>query len=162
VLRPEIVEGLPKLALTIYLVIIIVYDLKTRTIPNWLTLPAIVGVLAWQFCKSALTVQPLWAVLVVLVFWTALLVLWVINLYGGGDAKLLMVLFGLWPRVDFLLVEAGISLLIGIPLLVRKYRGQSWPGATRNFGEALWQGQGGYPWGAVYALGGIVFTWLGI
>ena len=151
-----------KLALTIYLFTIIIYDLKTRIIPNWLTLPAMGGVLTWQFCKYALAMQPLWAVLIVLPFWIGLFVLWAVNLYGGGDAKLLMVLFGLWPRLDFLLMEAGISLLIGIPLLVRKYLGQSWPEATRNFGEALWQGQGGYPWGAVYALGGIIFAWLGI
>ena len=147
---------LAKLALTVYLAIVIVCDLRTRTIPNRLTLPVMVGVLGWQFCKTG------WAALVILAFWIGIFTLWAAHLYGGGDAKLLMVLFALWPRTDFLLVEAGLSLLIGIPLLIWKYRGKPWPEAARSFQQALEQKQGGYPWGAIYALGGIVFAWLGV
>jgi hypothetical protein len=132
---------------------------------------------AWQFYKVALAVQPLGDVLVVLLFWVVLVVLCAANLYGGGDAKVLMVLFGLWPRLDFLLVEVGISLLISVPLLIRKYWGKRWPEMLENSGKALWQKREGgdpfdspfdsaqdaaqgRPFGAVYALGGIVFTWL--
>ena len=144
-----------KLALTVYLAIVIVCDLRTRTIPNRLTLPVMAGVLGWQFYKTG------WAALVVLPFWAGIFALWTAHLYGGGDAKLLMVLVGLWPRADFLLVEAVISLLVGIPLLVWKYRGKPWPEAARGFRQALsWREQDGYPWGAVYALGGIIFAWL--
>jgi len=145
-----------RLALTVYLAIIAFYDLKFQIIPNWLTLPVMAGALFWQFRESQ------WVAFSVLPFWLGAFALWLAGLYGGGDAKLLMALFALWPRTDFLLVEAGLSLLIGIPLLIWKYRGKPWPEAARSFQQALEQKQGGYPWGTVYALGGIIFAWLSV
>ncbi len=98
------------IALTIFLLVAALCDLRTLHVPNWLTLPALVGVLGWQVCHFDLAFVP---------FWIGCLLAWHLNAVGGGDAKVLMVLFGLFPDATLVyvfLVVAGVALvaLLGI------------------------------------------------
>jgi Flp pilus assembly protein protease CpaA len=103
-----------KLLLTVYLVVAAVLDFRTRQVPNWLTLPALVAVAVWRVWQLQF---------VFLLFWAGCVAAWLLNVLGGGDVKLLMVLFGVFPRVELfflLLAVAGVS--IAVVLLVRYAR----------------------------------------
>ena len=67
-------------------------DLRTRQVSNWLTLPPLLGILAWQLAHGR------WQVLVSL---PIIYSLWHLTILGGADAKVLMALFGLWPTLEF-------------------------------------------------------------
>jgi len=118
-------------ALALWLGAMSVYDLKTRQVPNWLTLPPLLGVLAWQLAHG-------WQALIPL---PALYLLWRLNIMGGADAKVLMALFGLWPTVDFLLFFCLGYLAIMLPVILwrhrRRLRGLGW--------RILATLQGGFP-----------------
>lgn len=55
-------------------------------------------------------------------FWMGTYVLWRTRLMGGGDAKLLMGVFGLWPDVALLRLIAALMLASGVLILVARYR----------------------------------------
>lgn len=106
-----------RIALTIYLVLAAVWDLRTRRVPNWLTLPLLAGVLLWRLAQLDFTF---------VLYWCACLVAWLVNSLGGGDVKLLMALFGLFPQVELfylLLIVAGAG--IGVVLFLRYARARS-------------------------------------
>ena len=97
------------LALTGYLVLAAAWDLRTRRVPNWLTLPGVAGVLAWRLAHLDVSFLP---------FWVACLLTWHLNLLGGGDVKLLLVLFGLFPEVELFYVFLGVTAVVLAVLLV--------------------------------------------
>ena len=110
-------SGAAKIVLTIYLILAAVWDLRTRRVPNWLTLPLLAGVLVWRLAQWDFTFVP---------YWCACLAAWLLNSLGGGDVKLLMALFGLFPRVELfylLLIVAGAG--IGVVLFLRYARARS-------------------------------------
>jgi prepilin peptidase CpaA len=81
-------------AATVALVVAIVAavcDLRTRRIPNWLTVPALVAALAWHFVQGAWR-EPLLGLLLALVIY---LPLWLAGGRGAGDLKLMAAL-GAW------------------------------------------------------------------
>jgi Flp pilus assembly protein protease CpaA len=88
-------------------------DFKTRRVPNIVTYPLmLIGVVrAIAFRDGTF-----------LLYWGIFFALWAARFMGGGDAKLLMGLFGLFP--DFQLARlVGASILVtGIPYLLYKYR----------------------------------------
>jgi len=100
------------LGLAIYL------DLKTRRIPNWLTLPWMALALAWQFGQRGL-----WALWVLLIWW-GIFFGWALRFYQGGDAKLLMALFALWPDLRFFWALCAAAVLVGGVALLLRYRGR--------------------------------------
>lgn len=104
------------LAVSAYLGTLIVIDWKTRKVPNWLTLPGMAGLALWRLAR----LEPAF-----LAWWAAIYLCWLVNIWGGGDAKVLMVMSALWPNISFLMVEALTVLSLGVPLLVVKYRGRS-------------------------------------
>jgi hypothetical protein len=61
----------------------------------------------------------------ILIAWLCIFVLWRAHVMGGGDAKLLMGLYALFPDRVFLLMLAGSILLIRLPYLISKYAGRS-------------------------------------
>lgn len=106
-----------RIALTLYLALAAAWDFRTRRVPNWLTVPLLVTVLAWRLAHLDFAFLP---------YWLGCLAAWFLNSLGGGDVKLLMALFGLFPRVELfylLLLIAGVS--IGVVLLARHVRARS-------------------------------------
>lgn len=93
-------------------------DIKTREIPNWIS----VGVLISAFFHF--NIQNLWGIIVAVIFFSVALATGKI---GGGDVKLiaaLSVVCGLWGGFALLLF-AQISMLIfyGVSVIVQKLRG---------------------------------------
>lgn len=92
-----------------------VNDFKTRLVPNAITYP----LMAIGIVRAIAYLDGIF-----LLYWAVLFTLWTVRFMGGGDAKLLMGLFGLYP--DFQLVWfVGLSILVtGLPYLAYKYRSQ--------------------------------------
>ena len=68
-------------------------DFKTRLMPNTITYPLmLIGLVRAIAFRDG----------IFLLYWAVLFALWMVRFMGGGDAKLLMGLFGLYP--DFQLV----------------------------------------------------------
>jgi Flp pilus assembly protein protease CpaA len=99
-------------------------DQRTRQVPNW----AVYALMLAALARAAMLREP-----VFLLFWGALWLAWSARVFGGGDAKLLMGLFGLFPNAQMLATFVGGVLVTGIPQVLWKYRGQ-WLSATRRAG----------------------------
>jgi Flp pilus assembly protein protease CpaA len=101
-------------ALTLWLAAMSACDLRTRQVPNWLTLPPLLGILGWQLAHGC------WLALLPLpVFFS----LWHVQVLGGADAKVLMSLFGLWPTLEFASFFCLGYVLVTLPLLAwRRWR----------------------------------------
>ncbi len=112
VILPEPQRALVKLAFTLVLLRLGLGDLLTKRVPATVTLPWMGVGLVRALGHQDPSFLP---------FWLTIFGLWVLNLFGGGDAKLLMGLFGLWPDLDLLQVVILASMVFGIPLLVAKY-----------------------------------------
>jgi Flp pilus assembly protein protease CpaA len=100
------------ISLTAYLIVAAVWDLRTMHVPNWLTLPVLVAVFGWRVFELEFAFVP---------FWVGSLIAWHLNAIGGGDAKVLMILFGFFPNATLFylfLIVAGVELLI---VLVLRY-----------------------------------------
>lgn len=97
-------------------------DFKTRRVPNAVTYPLItVGIVrAIEFHDG-----------VFLLYWVVFFALWMSHFMGGGDAKLLMGLFGLFPDFQLAWFVAVSILVTGLPYLAYKYRHQ-WRTIPRN------------------------------
>jgi len=155
-LLPVIVTG--------YMAAVTIIDLKTREIPNWLTLPPMLLLGVYRLVRQDFTFA---------VFWVAIYLLWKLHIWGAGDAKVLMALFALWPSIPFLMVEAiGVMVTasavlgarcIGRPLnetlhgawqgfLLRMTTGQLFPTE-----EELAQAP---PGTGIFAVGAVAYAWL--
>ena len=90
-------------------------DFRTRRVPNVVTYPLMmVGVVrAIAFCDG-----------IFLLYWVVFFTLWTTRFMGGGDAKLLMGLFGLFPDFQLAWLVAFGILVTGLPYLAYKYRHQ--------------------------------------
>lgn len=90
-----------------------VNDFKTRLVPNTITYPLmLIGLVrAFAFRDG-----------IFLLYWAVLFALWTVRFMGGGDAKLLMGLFGLYPDFQLVWFVAASILVTGLPYLAFKYR----------------------------------------
>lgn len=90
-------------------------DFKTRRVPNVVTYPLMmVGIVRGiAFCDG-----------IFLLYWVVFFTLWTTRFMGGGDAKLLMGLFGLFPDFQLAWLVALCILVTGLPYLAYKYRHQ--------------------------------------
>lgn len=98
--------------LALYLVVVGVWDLRTNRAPNFLTLPALGLVLVWRAARMALAAHsgsPALQELAFAPYWLGVWLLWSLGAMGGGDAKLLMVLFGIFPTGQFLALLLTVS-----------------------------------------------------
>lgn len=101
-------------ALTLYLVLVTVWDFKMQRVPNWLTMPLMATVLLWRVIHLDFQWAP---------YWLGCLALWLLNGLGGGDTKLLMVLFGIFPRMELLFLLLLFSIVcLAVVLFVRYAR----------------------------------------
>jgi len=99
-------------ALILWLAAMSACDLRTRQVPNWLTLPPLLGILCWQLAHGH------WQALLPLpVFFT----LWCLQILGGADAKVLMALFGLWPTLEFAAFFCMGYVLVTLPGLLLRH-----------------------------------------
>ena len=99
--------------LSAYLALAAAWDLKSGLVPNWLTVPALACAGGWQLSQGHWVFLQAWAVL---------FALWMLRFFGGGDAKLMMVLFALYPSVEFLVFFCWAALAATLPQIILKYR----------------------------------------
>lgn len=88
-------------------------DFRIHRVPNWITYPLMLAGVARAIALADATF---------LIYWFVLFSLWQVRFMGGGDAKLLMGFFGLFPDFQLAWVTAVSILVTGIPYLVFKYR----------------------------------------
>ena len=90
-----------------------VNDFKTRLVPNSITYPLmLIGIVRAIAYRDG----------TFLLYWAVLFALWTVRFMGGGDAKLLMGLFGLYPDFQLVWFVAVSILVTGLPYLAFKYR----------------------------------------
>ena len=159
-------------AITLWLIVVSVWDRAERRVPNGLVLPAMLGALLWQVYASIAgkyeTGSP--PIMFVLVAWVVLFVLWQAHVFGGGDAKLLMALFAMFPTTQFLLVFAVVVLAVTLPLVVLRVARTGLRHTWRNLQERIASGQvlptaedlrtQGRPHCWSLALPGVIYLWL--
>ena len=154
--------SLVRIILSAYLALAAGWDLRTRRVPNWLTLPLLVAVLAWRVARWDWAFVP---------YWCGCLAAWLLNSLGGGDVKLLMALFGLFPRVELfylLLIVAGTG--IGTVLFLRHARARSLGAWFRRLASRLSRldlfpsrsemEAGAEPFTLFISLAGIAYVWV--
>jgi len=130
--------------------------MRTATISNRLTLPAIALVGGWRvlmggwhllkaaIARLGLSSAAVWqraasderawsALLFMILAWAGTFLLWELHILGGGDTKTLMGILALFPRGDFVAFLAAAVLILSLPLLVLRMRGKGW----RNLPSAL-------------------------
>lgn len=105
-------------------------DLRTRHVPNTLTYP----IMAAGVVRAVWVGDP-----TLMIFWCVLYLMWAAHIFGGGDAKVLMGLFGLFPDMRMAWVVSLSVLATGIPYLAYKHRRtitslQALNTAARSFG----------------------------
>ena len=97
-----------------------VMDIKTREIPNWISL----GVLLAAFLDF--NIQNLWGIIVAAIFFSVALATGKI---GGGDVKLIValsVVCGLWGSFALLLfAQTAMLVFYGVSVIVQKLRGRT-------------------------------------
>jgi len=102
-------------ALTLYMVVAAGIDLRTRRVPLPLTLPVMALAVGYQIVYGRQ-----WAGL--LIAWVVIFLLWKLRFYGGGDAKVLMGMFGFFPCLSLAWAQVAVALMVSLPVLVYKYR----------------------------------------
>ena len=167
-----------KSAISGWLIAVAAWDHIEGRIPNWLVLPVMLIGLVYQIYASISGRN--WAILGVVVAWVAIFSLWQARVYGGGDAKLLMGLFALFPNYRFLIVFCVATLAVSIPLLVyeiAKKHIRRWRIGKDTAHELACHEQGDgdrddsalpsasawrityRPYAWVFALPGVIYTW---
>ncbi len=117
---PAVSRGVARAIVALALVAMSVVDARTRRVPrefSWAWLAAGIVASATRFVQ----VQDLSAV----AYWVGFYALWQAGILGGGDAKLLMGAFGLWPDPTLLWFVAGVTLVRGLAWVIWRYRGQA-------------------------------------
>jgi Flp pilus assembly protein protease CpaA len=179
-------------AITLWLLTIAYVDARTATISNQLTLPAIALLGAWRVLRVAGYVlnavitrlgrspcgwvqgliadqQALAALLFMSLAWGFCFALWELHVLGGGDAKTLMGMFGLFPSTDFAVFLATAVLVLSLPLLLVRLRGRRLRDIPRAIGKRLHEGtlfptqrqleEEGQPYAWTFCVPGVVYLW---
>ena len=157
-----------KTAGTLWLITVSIWDHREGRVRNWLVLPVMLGALLWRLYAS--TVRRTNGLPFVAVSWIALFLMWRVHIFGGGDSKLLMALFALFPTVRFLILLSVVKVIVSVPLLVSKYarvapgelirriRSRVAQACTLPMAEEL--RAKGRPLCWTYALPGVLYLWL--
>jgi len=105
-----------------YFVLAAAWDLSIERgrVPNWLTIPPLLIIGGMRLHQLR------WEILL---FWASMFLLWRLHLFGGGDAKLLMLQGALFPTRGFVLLTGVCWLSVAGGLVVaRAYRDGGWIG----------------------------------
>jgi len=104
-----------KILISLWLVTVALWDASRSRIPNWLTLPVMLAAGGYGLWRGQ------WSVLLA---WALLFLLWEMHILGGGDAKLIMGLYALFPERMFVLMLLEGILITRLPYLTMKYAGR--------------------------------------
>lgn len=105
-------------------------DSRHGIIPNKVTGPVLIGVGLWQLAYGLLTIvapdlrSEWFRIFGMLSAYAIIFGMWMLHFIGGGDAKFLMAMFALFPRMSFVAVMASVLLVITSALLVRELWGR--------------------------------------
>jgi prepilin peptidase CpaA len=163
-----------RVTLTLVVVIAAVTDLKSRRIPNWLTLPAVpIGLVAQTIYGEGFLASFYGAC----AGFVALLALFAIGAGGAGDVKLFTVVGSFVGIHNLLVVFVLVALLGGVAAVIVALRAGALGNVLRNIaailmsaGRGRWRefqqrsdlnrpGALSLPYGAVIAAGVLLFTW---
>ena len=147
-------------AMSVLLLGISLNDFRTHRVPNGVTYPLmLVGLIRAMAMADAVFV----------IYWLVFFSLWQMRFMGGGDAKLLMGLFGLFPDFQFAWLMAASILVTGVPYLLLKYRNQwrtvprahIWGLITRQLHPTQGEFESeAVPYAFSFCLAGVVYLWL--
>ena len=135
-------------------------DFRSHRVPNGVTYPLMLAGLVRAIALGDG---------VFVIYWLVFFSLWQMRFMGGGDAKLLMGLFGLFPDFQLAWLMVASILATGIPYLVFKYRRQwrsvpralFWRLITRQFLPSQGEFENeAVPYAFSFCLGGAVYLWL--
>lgn len=132
-------------------------DLNTLTIPNWLN-----GWIAFLFLPMSVVALPGWDVfglhlLVGLIAFAIAVLLFSLNVFGGGDAKMIPAVAlwigpsGMMSFIVFMAIAGGI-----LTILIVILRGMLPQPATPGFAYETMTKGAGVPYGVAIAIGAIV------
>jgi Flp pilus assembly protein protease CpaA len=164
-----------RVGLTLWLIVVSVWDHRQRRVPNALLAPVMFGALGWQAYLAWRGAPSEYArgapegLLTALLAWVVLFLMWRAHVLGGADSKLLMALFALFPTMPFLILFSLVKLAVSLPLLAY----QTLRGGVRQALRGVWwrlrSGQllpsaadlsvGGQPNCWTYALPGVIYLW---
>jgi Flp pilus assembly protein protease CpaA len=157
-----------RVAISVWLLSVAVWDHWRRRVPNWLVLPVMLGALGYQVYLFIVD-RPASGLGFALLAWAMLLMMWQLHFFGGGDAKFLMALFALFPTTQFLVLFALVVLAASVPLLIyqvwRRRGGSILSQVRRRLrdGQLLPTEQDlharGRPYCWTFALPGVIFLW---
>jgi Flp pilus assembly protein protease CpaA len=158
-----------RIALTLWLIAISVWDRMQQRVPNVLVLPVMFGALGWQVYLAV--TSGVWGrVWFALLAWVVLFMLWKVNVFGGGDSKLVMALFALFPEMSFLVLFCAVVIIVSIPLLINKYTKRGLRETLKGAGRRMAKGPllptaeelhtQGSPHCWSLALPGVIYLWL--
>jgi Flp pilus assembly protein protease CpaA len=159
-LPSETLTLLAKLVITAWLGAVAVWDWRTGRIPNWLSLPVMALGGGLQLYRGR------W---IILLIWVLLYLIWRVHIIGGGDAKLLMGLFALFPTQQFALVFGVVTLVVSVPLMVMQHWSGSPVEVLRSIMKTLGSGNPlptqedlethgrRYAW--TFCLAGVIYLW---
>jgi len=149
-----------RLALTAWLVAVAVWDWRRAIIPNGLTLPVMLAAGGVRLYQGHLHV---------LVIWVLLYLIWRVNIVGGGDAKLLMGLFALFPTYEFALLFSALVLAASLPIIIARHRGKGPMDLAAAIVHRIGQGRllptreelqaKGQQYAWTFCLPGVVYLW---
>lgn len=150
-----------KTTINFWLITVAIWDVRRRKIPNWLTLPVMLAAGGYRLYEKH------WSLLIA---WVILFTLWEMHIIGGGDAKLLMGLYALFPDRSFTLMLAVSVLITSVPYLIAKYRGHSLASLLKGATNRVRTGNAwptrdelqerGRSLAWTYCLPGMVYLWL--
>ena len=136
-----------------WLVAVALWDRVEQRIPNALVLPALGAVLVWRIYQAIRggTLDPRMGASLagMLVAWGVVLGLWRLHVSGGGDAKLLMVQFGLFPTSEFALLLAFVVVACGLPRILARLGRANTPALCSQRHPDAW----------MPALAGLLYVW---
>ncbi len=110
-----VVSSVPvNLAILACLAVLAIVDLRTRRVPQIVTMPllAILGV--WRLGRGD------W---IVLACWAAAFMLYAFHICNAGDVKVIMVELAVWPSIPFVVVLGVSVAVLGAVVSVARFRG---------------------------------------
>lgn len=156
-----------KVGVTLWMVVASAWDMRHHRLPNALVLPVMLGAMLWQLYRLIAYADT--SILFALIAWVVVFLLWQGHILGGGDAKVLMALFAMFPTVSFLILFSLVKVGVTVPLLVARYWGRRpadlWHDLRQRTREGRWlpdqqelriKGQSNC-W--TYCLPGAVYLW---
>ncbi len=110
-----VVSSVPvNLTLLACLAVLAVVDLRTRRVPQIVTMPMLALLCLWRVWRGD------W---IIFLYWLAAFSLYAFHICGAGDVKVIMIELALWPSVAVVIVLGSTVAVLGTLVSVVRYRG---------------------------------------